>query len=164
MISHPARCSASPVSIDLMRAWERWEDKPRDWSPARVDAAIRSYVKFLLLIAQHPNRPHAPTREIDMIWHLHMLSPRAYYTDCMALLGEILDHDGGFGHGEGEEQVLRSTFEGTAALWQQVYEEPYVISQSADALTNCWHDCQGRCWHACSSKKIVPLANAHVAG
>lgn len=164
MTSDPAVYSASPVSIDLMRAWERWEDKPSGWSQERVAAAIRSYIRFLLLIAQHPCQPHAPTRDIDKIWHLHMLAPRAYHADCMRLFGEILDHDGGFGRGEGEESVLRRTFEGTAALWSQTYGEPYVVSHSADALTNCWHDCQGRCWHACSSKMGVSQAASHVAG
>ena len=159
----PALYSASPVSIDLMRAWERWEDKPRDWSPERVAAAISSYVKFLRLIEQYPNQPHAPTADIDKMWHLHMLSPRAYYTDCMKLFGEILDHDGGFGRGEDEEPELRRTFESTSALWQQIYGEPYVTSRRANGLTNCWHDCQGRCWHACSSKKIVPQMGANVA-
>lgn len=163
MTNHPALHLASPVSIDLMRSWERWEDKPRDWSPERVTAAIRNYGRFLLLIAQHPSQPHAPTSDIDKIWHLHMLSPRAYHADCMRLFGEILDHDGGFGRGEGEELVLRGTFEGTAALWLQIFGEQYVASQGGDALTNCWHDCQGRCWHACSSKKIAPRAGTHVA-
>lgn len=65
MTSQPAPYSASPVSIDLMRAWERWEDKPRDWCAERAAAAIHSYVRFLLLIAQHPGRPHAPTEGVQ---------------------------------------------------------------------------------------------------
>jgi hypothetical protein len=148
--------SLTPVSIDLHRALERSESKPADWTPERCVEACRNYERFLLLIARNPHQPHAPTRDIDVIWHLHMQSPKAYYQDCMRLFGEILDHDGGFGRDAEEEPQLRATFEATAALWQAMYGEPYV-KQASDGCTKCWHDCQGRCWHACSSKSNIEM-------
>jgi len=85
------------------------------------------------------------------MWHLHMLHPRAYWNDCMRLFGMIFDHDGGFGKGDGELEVLKETFKTTARLWLSEYGEPYSLDVISDPqMEKCWHDCQGRCWHACS--------------
>ncbi|MEJ6562742.1 MAG: hypothetical protein QNL85_03440 [Euryarchaeota archaeon] len=72
----------------------------------------------------------------------------------MALMGTILDHDGGFGAKPEEIPELASTFNKTAKLWEDEYGEPYVDDpegQLTDNLVNCWNDCQGRCWNACKS-------------
>ena len=109
------------------------------------------------LAAKHPGRPLAPTRDIDEMWHLHMLRPRAYYQDCIRLFGKVLDHDGGFGKGEGELPALMSAFDQTAALWLSEYDEPYLVadaecnSRHSDSAEKCWHNCGSRCWHACKS-------------
>lgn len=153
MFSHDDMSIATPnpVSIDLLRAWERLEHKPEGWTQADVLHAMCRYERFLGLVAAHPGLPQAPTRDIDEMWHLHMLSPRAYYDDCMRMFGDILDHDGGFGKGEDEAAQLQVTFEQTSRMWQEMYGEPYVATHGQQA-TKCWHDCVGRCWHACSSK------------
>jgi len=141
---------SSIISTDLLNAWQRSEHKSEGWDQQTAINAIRKYEKFLALIAKHPGIPHAPTREIDEIWHLHMLSPRSYSNDCNKLFGEILDHDGGFGQESEEEAILKATFNHTAMLWEKEYGEPYT-SGKHDGVTNCWHDCVGRCWHACKS-------------
>jgi hypothetical protein len=145
-----------PVSIDLLRVWERSENKIEGWTNADAATALRRYERFLQLIAAHPGMPQAPTRDIDEMWHLHMLSPKAYHEDCMRLFGEILDHDGGFGKGEGEPEKLQSTFEQTARMWLGMYGEPYLVVSAHQAI-NCWHDCVGRCWHACKSSSKPEL-------
>lgn len=139
------------ISVDLLNAWERSDAKVDGWNRGDAISSIERYRKFLLLIASHPNLSFAPTRDIDEMWHLHMLSPRAYQEDCTRLFGEVLDHNGGFGKGEGELPVLQAVFERTARMWEDRYGEPYLTENSA-GLTKCWHDCVSRCWHACSSK------------
>ncbi|MEQ8272758.1 MAG: glycine-rich domain-containing protein-like [Deltaproteobacteria bacterium] len=149
------------ISVDLEEAARRSETFPKEWSEQKLRGALRSYERFLLLAAKHPDVAIAPTREIDEMWHLHMLHPRAYYEDCMRVIGRILDHDGGFGQEPEEVPVLAATFERTAKLWEEAYGEPYVSRQSADAgesTVKCWHDCQGRCWHAC--KEATPHVDA----
>jgi hypothetical protein len=148
--------SGSPISVDLLRAWERSETKPEGWTHADAVRALHRYEHFLRLAAAHPGMPQAPTKDIDEMWHLHMLSPKAYHRDCMRLFGDILDHDGGFGKGKGEDAQLQATFEQTSRLWQEMYGEPYVATP-AQQSTKCWHDCVGRCWHACSSKAAQPV-------
>lgn len=141
------------ISVDLLEAARRSESFPSDWSDAKVRRALKRYEQFLLLAAKHPGLAVAPTHDIDEMWHLHMLSPRAYYRDCMALFGEVLDHDGGFGKEPSEVAPLKATFERTVQLWEAEFGEAYVEeSERKVAGVNCWHDCQGRCWHACQSK------------
>ena len=153
MFTHELSCTpaAVPISTDLLRAWERSEKKPDGWTYEDAVRALHRYERFLRLAAAYPGVPQAPTRDIDEMWHLHMLSPMAYHRDCMHLFGDILDHDGGFGRGDGEVQQLKETFDQTSRMWEQMYGEPYVTTALHEA-TKCWHDCVGRCWHACSSK------------
>lgn len=144
------------ISIDLMEAARRSDSFPKDWTEDRTRAAITRYERFLRLAAGHPGQPVAPTREIDAIWHLHMLSPRAYYEDCQRLFGEVLDHDGGFGKAPAEIPILQATFEQTARLWEEVYGEPYLTGEPGTASAegvDCWHDCSSRCWHACKTSQ-----------
>lgn len=140
-----------PISIDLLKAYERSDAKPAGWNTNDAERALLRYEKFLLLAAKYKHLPHAPTQDIDVMWHLHMLQPVAYYQDCMALFGEIFDHDGGFGKGVGESTVLQQVFANTSTLWERDYQEAYVTTGTTNPV-NCWHDCQGRCWHACKSK------------
>lgn len=148
-----AHSTVPTVSVDLVHASYRSDDFPKDWSPEEREQALARYLKWLGLKQRHPRARLAPTRDIDLFWHLHMLSPVAYVRDCMRLFGHVLDHDGGFGKGEGELPQLREIFKQTAAWWETEYAEPYREDGQwmRDAVqTDCWHDCSNRCWHACS--------------
>lgn len=140
------------LSVDLARAARRSDDLPADWTDAHVERALLRYRRFLALVALSPATPIAPTKDIDVMWHLHMLSPRAYHADCMRLFGELLDHDGGFGKTSDEEPTLIACFEHTVARYEAAFGEPYAERGGQNGTTKCWHDCNGRCWHACSSK------------
>jgi hypothetical protein len=149
------------ISIDLLERAEKSDSFPKDWKTEKRRDALRRYEQFLLLAKKHPGTALAPTRDIDEMWHLHMLSPCAYFDDCEALFGDLLDHDGGFGKDPTETPALIAAFDETARLWQQEYGEPYVVGvpdegesrRDAGALMrDCWHDCQSRCWHACSKR------------
>lgn len=138
------------ISTDLHESARRSEGVTSSWSEEERGRSIERYRKFLQLVAENPGRAVAPTRDIDEIWHLHMLSPVAYHRDCLAIFGRLLDHDGGFGKGEGELARLIEVFEDTEQRWQSRFGEPYR-NDATEGATSCWHDCSGRCWHACSS-------------
>lgn len=152
--SPPSSPAIAPpiVSVDLVAASYRASSFPADWSHAERERQAARYVSFLRLIALHPGKRATPTREIDELWHLHMLHPVAYHRDCMALFGRVLDHDGGFGTGPGELPVLKRAFAEFSERWAAAYGEPYVEASGSASTTNCWHDCANRCWHACSDK------------
>ena len=114
-----------------------------------IESAAR-YLKFLTLIRRYPHTALAPTRDIDEMWHAHMLHPVAYYHDCIDNFGRIIDHDGGFGMEEDEVPVLAATFQHTAELWEKEFGEEYAPDDSRGV--KCKRDCVNRCWHACKSK------------
>ena len=134
-------------TVDLHEAARRSESETREWVAEKLDESVERYRKFFALACS--GERIAPTRDIDMIWHLHMLAPVAYHHDCMSYLGHILDHDGGFGQTPEENVVLADVFADTSRRWEETYGEPYVAETGG--ATNCWHDCKGRCWHACKS-------------
>ena len=134
-------------SVDLYKAARRSESETSEWIEEKLNESIERYRKFFALASL--GRGIAPTRDIDMIWHLHMMAPVAYYNDCMSYLGHILDHDGGFGKTPEESVELAEVFAQTSQRWKEVFGEPYVAETGRE--TSCWHDCQNRCWHACKS-------------
>ena len=101
---------------------------------AKLDEAGREYVleryrKFLALAKRYPKQPLAPTADIDEMWHLHMLMPRAYAKDCDSYFGEVLDHQAGFDPSEAPK--LQEFFDRTAELWEKEFAEPYLKDQGS---------------------------------
>ena len=143
-------------TTDLRKAARRSESETSEWTDEKHERALFRYRRFFALARR--GGPIAPTREIDMIWHLHMLAPVAYYRDCQRYLNRILDHDGGFGKTPEEAEELANVFFQTAERWEQAYGEPYVAN--ACGQTKCWHDCQNRCWHACKQAYAAPELRA----
>jgi hypothetical protein len=138
------------ISVDLAVAAHRVEDGFfSGLSPSETVEAAKRYEKFLTLLQKHPDAIIAPTRDIDEMWHLHMLHPVAYHRDCMSSFGEIIDHDGGFGSEPEEAPVLAATFDYTAQLWQQEYGEPYVSND--EGSVKCTRNCVNRCKRACKT-------------
>jgi len=149
MNSHCESIASTIITVDLVRAACRSDDFPKNISEAAIRVAARRYERFLLLVGKYPGRELAPARDIDSIWHLHMLHPRQYVADCYRLFGDILDHDGGFGADPAELPVLERIFHETAALWQEEYGEPYTIGVSQVSMTKCKRNCVSRCKRAC---------------
>jgi hypothetical protein len=154
--------SRDSLSVDLVAAARRSDDFAPELTDDELARRVERYIKFLGLAGRHPGWAVAPTREIDEMWHLHMLHPVAYYQDCQRIAGGLLDHDGGFGKAPEEAPVLERVFRRTETLWAEAYGEPYVAE--AESAVKCWHDCQGRCWHACKSVQASdPLLAAQAA-
>lgn len=103
------------------------------------------YKKFLCLVNKHPGTEFTPAKDIDEIWHLHMLRPVAYNQDCQHILGELLDHDGGFGKASPEElQQLEAAFKHTSEMWKAEYGEPYVTAAHI-GMEKCIIACRKAC-------------------
>jgi hypothetical protein len=151
-VSDPVKHHRTTLGIDLVAASYRSSSFPQHWSREQREREAARYERFLILASRRRGLRATPTREIDEMWHLHMLHPVAYHDDCMRIFGRIFDHDGGFGTGPGELPILKAAFRRFAAEWQAEFGEAYVDCMPTDdaGATNCWHDCSNRCWHACS--------------
>jgi|GEM_PF-1001578 len=179
-----AKAAAAPRNVDvvtgltlgvnLFDSAKRCENISRvGWTDEQIIVAIERYGKFLNLVrhlrSEHADRsagtPISPTWEIDEIWHLHMLSPVAYWKDCRKFFGFLLDHDGGFGKQDSEVPALKVAYFNTERFWRSLYSEDYAAPEfsqlrakalgKAPEAHNCWHDCQDRCWHACSDGVVL---------
>lgn len=133
------------ISIDVLAAARRSDSALACADVNTVRAAELRYRKFLGICAKYPDAVVTPARDIDQVWHLHMLQPRAYVADCNRIFGYILDHDGGFGK-DSEQQYndLLDAFSETAKLWDREYSEPYVVDGSA-SVTKCVKACRVAC-------------------
>lgn len=86
-----------------------------DWNKAELE-----YRRFLSLKCWYPCQPLVPSKEIDAIWHAHILDTRAYREDCNSLFGHFMDHYPYFGiYGEEDYQMLVNAFEQTKELYEK---------------------------------------------
>jgi len=94
---------------------------PRIITDAWIDQAITRYGQFLDLARKDPGATLVPTLDIDLIWHVHMLSPRDYRDDCENMLGRLLTHDD-----QKSDKELSGAFEATSEKWAETHATPYV--------------------------------------
>ncbi len=113
------------LSVNLVEKAKRSSGPLADMSIEELQAIERQYRQFLGLAVAHKDVHLVPTREIDEMWHVHMLCPVAYYNDCEHIAGQILDHDGGFGRSDDERDEWRAEWEVTAAIWEREFQEKY---------------------------------------
>lgn len=133
------------LSLDLVAASYRSETIPARWTAARRERAALDYRRFLALAQAEPGAKLAPTKDIDLFWHLHMLHPVDYFRDCQRLFGAILDHDGGFGATAEEAPLLREAFDATAARWASAFGTAY------GGAVKCTRNCVSRCVRRCAT-------------
>ncbi|HYP69099.1 MAG TPA: glycine-rich domain-containing protein-like [Thiobacillaceae bacterium] len=133
------------ISIDIVAAARRSGSMLSGADEQTIRTAELRYRKFLKLAAKYPDVERSPARDIDEVWHLHMLHPRAYAEDCNRIFGTILDHDGGFGKdSEQQYQELLGVFDQTAVLWNSEYSESYVTDNKAEVV-RCIKACRVAC-------------------
>src|SRR5687768_7823975 len=64
----------------------------KGWSMEMANRIEREYKRFLTLLVRYPDKPIAPTHEVDEMWHQHILDTRKYATDCENVFGRFLHH------------------------------------------------------------------------
>ena len=104
-----------PIAFKLIHA----EDQ-EPWSLEQATQAIELYRRFLFLNYLYPDRAIVPSREIDQVWHTHILDTAKYREDCDTLFGQFMDHWPYFGvRDEADRQALNSAFEETQGLFEK---------------------------------------------
>jgi hypothetical protein len=89
-------------------------------TPRQAGIAIAKYMAFLLLIYLFPQAKIVPTREIDLVWHHHVLDTSKYAEDCQELFGRFVHHYPYFGlRDESDRQNLEVAFAETQALFKE---------------------------------------------
>jgi hypothetical protein len=113
------------ISVDLAQS-ARLAKIFEGWPEGQLEASLQRYEKFLHLAGMYPEERLVPTVDIDMLWHLHMLHPKAYAEDCQRMFGRILDHDGDVGTDAEAVAGHRRLLSTTEQLWRKAYGEEFA--------------------------------------
>lgn len=101
-----------------------------------ADERAELYRKFLALNLMYPHLAIVPTREIDSVWHNHILDTVKYFDDCQAVFGFFLHHFPYFGlRGAEDEARWKEQAANTRALFKAHFE----IEISVEAAASCLH-------------------------
>lgn len=109
-----------PIAYKLL-----YPDEGQGWTKEKTIRAITHYKIFLLLVFLNPQRQIIPTKEIDHVWHNHILDTAKYWQDCQFLFGYFLHHYpyGGLRNNLEQEQ-LKTDF----AQIQQLLKQDFDLS------------------------------------
>ena len=87
--------------------------RDENWLLEKVDRVEHEYRAFLQIIKNYGSSDTiAPTKDIDIFWHYHILDTMKYIEDCNALFGFYLHHypySGVFGENDAKKQNQRVT-------------------------------------------------------
>ncbi|QSL93962.1 hypothetical protein JWV26_06275 [Ectopseudomonas toyotomiensis] len=91
-----------------------------EMSAEQWEAAELEYRRFLTLKCLYPAVALVPSKQVDAIWHAHILDTRAYREDCHQVFGRFIDHYPYFGiYGQEDYQELTNAFAHTVALYEK---------------------------------------------
>ena len=107
------------------------------WSAEKSEEAERLYKRFLTLNVKYPGLTLVPNREIDEIWHLHILDTKKYTADCENIFGNYFHHAPTYGQVD-----LSLEYDKTKSLYRAEFNEEFEI-QLANAGDCSGSDCSG---------------------
>lgn len=85
-----------------------------DWTELQAKRVIEEYRKFLTLTLEGDGKITSPSRNIDVIWHHHILDTEKYYEDMNKVFGHIIHHFPYLGvRGSADRQILLDGYEDT---------------------------------------------------
>mgnify|MGYP007012666399 CR=1 FL=1 len=120
-------------------------------TPEEWDLSEREYRRFLALKVIHPDTALVPSKQVDAIWHAHILDTRAYREDCQAMFGRFMDHYPYFGiNGEEDYKMLQEAFAETIDLYEAQFG-PYPNKNPLNASRCEEHSCHVPSSCACRS-------------
>ena len=118
------------ISIDLPKAMRKQLDFLHDvdanpWlhSQPYLRNAIRRYETCWLPLAASRSNLQPPL-DVHWVWHVHMLAPYYYETDCLALVNTTVQHD----LAEDQQRGLATT----RRLWEERYSEPFIVDSQSE--------------------------------
>ncbi len=112
---------------------------------ARADQDVALYRCFLKLCVLHPAATIVPTRQLDHVWHTHMLDTAKYRADCDWAFGFFIDHFPYIGfRGEADRRAWREDFAQTCRLFE-VHFSVDIGSQPAASACHAHGDGSGCC-------------------
>jgi hypothetical protein len=78
-----------PYSFDQVK---RIAAVKNGWSAETLGVVEEEYIRFLSEAATAACFTPVPSRDVDLLWHEHLLHTATYRTDCLTWFGRFLDH------------------------------------------------------------------------
>ncbi len=127
------RLDLGPIAYKLMN-----HNNGLGWSREKTTQAISRYLMFLTLIYLYPNRQFVPSREIDLVWHFHIIDTIKYAQDCQMLFGHFIHHFPYFGNrGAADRKNLEVIFKQTQVLFEEHFGPNSLTEESANEAADC---------------------------
>lgn len=106
------------------------------WKEQHVLAACQQYRRYLFLLYKYsPAYTLPPSRDIDEIWHAHILHTQAYTKFCEQLFGRFMHHHPHHGErGELSEDILQALFINTKKFYSQEFGEELLDVRQPNLL------------------------------
>jgi hypothetical protein len=123
------------------------------WTFQQTEVAISRYKMFLHLQFLFPDIEMVPTKEIDEVWHAHILTDtRRYIQDCENLYGYILHHC--------SDQMQQQNSDVAFALTQALFDKMFgigVLSDINEWAAPCVSKVTSACMTLPSNEKLFIL-------
>jgi hypothetical protein len=104
--------------------------------PDVAERDVELYRCFLKLCVLYPDRAIVPTRDIDHVWHAHLLDTAKYRADCDRVFGRPLDHYPYAGlRGPADREAWRADFTRTRALFAEHFGIDIGTAPAASSCT-----------------------------
>ncbi len=130
------------------------EPGERAMSLVSADASVALYRCFLKLCVLHPGATIVPTRELDQVWHAHMLDTARYRADCDHVPGGFMDHFPYAGlRGEADRRAWREDFAQTRRLFRERFGIEIGTRPAASACSD--HGDGSQCLVGCVKPPAV---------
>lgn len=129
--------------VDFSSIQERLMDPDEGLGLSKIECRrrIRFYIDFIILCIKYPEERIVPTKEIDSVWHAHILDTKSYAKFCEKFVGEYLHHDPSLGNTKESKKELDTLFKRTEELWLAEYNYSIIYEEPA----RCASTCAGRC-------------------
>lgn len=97
------------------------------WAEEDARLASEQYKRFLWLKYLYRDQYDLPpSKDIDEVWHIHILETRTYHQDTQAIFGEYFHHHPQIIETDAQQVQLAEAFEQTKRLYLQEFGEPLV--------------------------------------
>jgi hypothetical protein len=129
--------------IDLSMVKRKLVDRQygKGWTAERAEQIATRYRRFLFLTVTR-SESIVPTRDIDEMWHAHILDTRAYAVDCQYTFGFFLHHFPYFGTRDWQDAIaLKEAFQNTAQLYETLFDGTYELDPHGGAGCSSCRGC-----------------------
>ena len=83
---------ASFPDFDLTSVMESVKLEYPEWSDVELRIVESEYRSYLAQHKENPDDNVRPTKQVDVVWHAHIIHTRKYHADCQDYFGYYLHH------------------------------------------------------------------------